>query len=109
MKLWLAELILSVSEECGISPVTCSDSSTGEWAIKWPAGHDKLAAAYYPNFNLLRKWNKDPHDTGYVQHLFYSDGRIGQVTTVSAGWINEKWFDPAGNPITYEQFTSIYF
>ena len=109
MKLWLAELILSVSEEYGISPTSCGSSPVGESAIQWPAGPDRLAAACYPYFNLLRKWNKDPSDYGYVQYLFYSDGRIGQITTVSAGWVNEEWFDHAGNPITYEQFVSIYF
>jgi len=109
MKLWLAELILDVSEEYGISPESCDSYPVGESVIRWLFSPDRLAAAYYPNFNVLRKWKKDSIDYSYAQYLFYSDGRIAQATTADGGLVNEEWFDAAGNSITYEQFVSNYY
>jgi hypothetical protein len=109
MKLWLAELMLSVSKEYGISPTSCYGRSGEEVVVEWRDGPDKLMAAYYSEFKLLRRWNRDYKDHGYVQYLFYSDGKVGQVTSVSSGWVSEEWFDLAGNSTTYEHFISIYF
>jgi hypothetical protein len=104
MKLWLADMLHAISQECGSLPQRHTDKGLSSTSLVWcnPAGLP--VARYWTQLRLLKKYSMVDFDYSYSQFLFYADGTLGQRTVMSNGRMSTECFSPSGEPISFEDF-----
>ena len=106
MKLWLVELIQSITQQCNRDPARLNislDPRHVREAIIWLNDDGSLFAKYYCTLRKLKTYSSDAtHET-----LFYDSGQIAQITQTAPGMMTTECFDRDGNPVDFADFNEL--
>lgn len=106
MKLWLIDLIDSITQECNQTPIRLNvslDPRHAREAMVWLNADGSPYAKYYCALRKLKKYyNDSTHEM-----LFYESGQIAQITQTAPGTMTTECYDRDGNPVDFADFNEL--